>query len=302
MSLPTSVRPVPDFVPFPVDAVPQSPRPDIRPTSEPLFVLDDRAAEYRREKERELSRPWGCLLSDDADPSAVTEAIERLAHHAEPSGGARRELSEGSGGGADASESTSDQPSTAFDSPLSAGRALALSIQEDLVLMRGATFEAGWVAFPSRWDPASVVGRTFAEMHRPVPGAARLESAETQLVSALVSKGPFERFVWTLTTDPSLSQHPNLAKEDDDGPIHFRVERQVTFPMPGLGRFWFLIRVFVEPLAGIVSTPERAERLRNALERMPSEMRAYKRLERLVPRAIGELRVLGGVAVPVSAD
>jgi hypothetical protein len=64
-----------------------------------------------------------------------------------------------------------------------------------------------------------------------------------------------------------------------DGPeLYFRVERQTTLPVADLRRAWFLIRVYVAPLAAVAHTAERRRRLASSLATMPPETLAYKRL------------------------
>jgi len=94
------------------------------------------------------------------------------------------------------------------------------------------------------------------------------------------------RYVWGLTFDPNLCQHPSLPRWDDGETIFFRTERQVTLPMPGLDRSWFLIRVYNAPLETVLKSPGRKEQLREALQSMSSEHIAYKHMQKVIPRAL----------------
>jgi hypothetical protein len=167
---------------------------------------------------------------------------------------------------------------------------IALSLQEDLVIVRGA-FDARaeliHVCFPSRWDPREKIGRSFMAVHEPVADNAALIAASRQVSRAMVTNGPFVRYVWSLTTDPRLEQHPEDAKiEPDDAvsddpdvlasQVFFRVERQTTFPMPDLDRALFTIRVYMQPLTDAVREPSRRARLAAAMREMSPALSDYK--------------------------
>jgi len=176
--------------------------------------------------------------------------------------------------------------------------ALALTLQEDLVLMeQGAdgTVRAALlqVSFPSAWDPAGKVGQDLFGLHAPVADNTQLQSAAARLASALVSKGPFVRWVWTVTADPRWRAWPPLrapAAEPVDrqdlasaladpvtAPLFFRLERQVTMPL-GQGYGLFLIRVQLRPLVEVLAQPGRRELLQASLRSMSDAMVRYKNL------------------------
>jgi len=158
--------------------------------------------------------------------------------------------------------------------------ALAMSLQEDLVLMERtaeATVRAALlhVSFPSAWDPVTKLGQDLVALHAPVAG------------NALVDKGPFVRWVWTVTADcrwrawpPSSSGsrcepgrgNADVASRPD---LYFRVERQTTMPL-GDGYGLFLIRV--RPLDEVLAMGGRRELLEAALIFMSEEMIRYKNL------------------------
>jgi hypothetical protein len=166
--------------------------------------------------------------------------------------------------------------------------ALALSVQEDLVVMRltarGDEAEALAVCFPSRWDPAEKLGLGFAAIHRPVAHSEALVAAAPRVMQALVNKGPFVRYLWSLTPSPQLSLHPALVAGDTDTDLAaealtFRVERQTTYALPELARVLFTIRTYTAPLAQVATTPERKRVLAEAIRSMDDELLAYKGLE-----------------------
>ena len=165
--------------------------------------------------------------------------------------------------------------------------ALALSLQEDLVLMeqgadgavRAALLQ---VAFPSAWDPAAKAGQDLLGLHAPVADNAPLQAAAARLGSALVSKGPFVRWVWTVTADSRWRAWPPMPLPRDPQelaalPLHFRLERQTTMPL-GDGYGLFLIRVQVRPLDEVLSQPGRLALLQASLRSMSDAMVRYKNL------------------------
>ena len=176
--------------------------------------------------------------------------------------------------------------------------ALALSVQEDLVLMeqgadgvvRAALLQ---VAFPSAWDPATKVGQDLFALHAPVADNAQLQAAAARLATALVSKGPFVRWVWTVTADPRWRAWPPLQpaaavrRTAADAPLHFRLERQTTMPL-GEGYGLFLIRVQVRPLDEVLSQPGRLGLLQASLRSMSDAMVRYKNLGAVRQRACSD--------------
>lgn len=164
--------------------------------------------------------------------------------------------------------------------------ALHSHVQEDFALLHRGPDDLGealclFVAMPSGWRPERLAGASFATIHRPVPGFADIDPAARSMVRAMVERGPYVRFVWTLCGDEELDHHPdaglrkewNLATE-----VFLRVERQVTVPFPDCGAALFLIRTYVRPIAHL--EPAQRDTLCIALRNMPDEVAAYKGLLR----------------------
>lgn len=256
-------------VPFPVSPD-QRVRPDLLRLEGPAFQLDSEYPRYLQAKREQFLLPWTSLEAGWADPVGVQAALAYLANHL--------------------AEEHPEHYQTHFDLlgevEKDVALALALSVQEDLVLMHGTRLEAAWVCFPSRWDPAQKVGKSFAEIHQPVPHSQKLQSAQHNVARAMSQKGPYVRYVWGLSYDPNLCQHPSLPRWEQGQTLYFRTERQVTLPIPELERSWFLIRVYNVPLQEVLTTPERKELLAQALRTMPPEHIAYKHMEHLIPRAL----------------
>ena len=256
-------------VPFPV-STDHRVRPDLVRLEGSVFKLDLEYPKYLRAKLEAFDQPWSNLRADSAAPIAVEAALEQLANllSLELPQHYKTHLDE-------LSETAKDL-----------GQTLALCVQEDLVLMRGHVLEAAWVCLPSRWNPAEKVGRSFAEIHQPVPHSQKLQTAQVNLTKAMSQKGPYVRYVWGLTYDPNLCQHPSLPRWNEGDTIFFRTERQVTVPLADLGRSWFLIRVYNVPLRQVLTTLERKQRLTEALRTMPPEHIAYKHMGSIIPRVL----------------
>jgi hypothetical protein len=178
--------------------------------------------------------------------------------------------------------------------------AVSLALQEDLVLMGwpgegpigsrddpaaagGLVALAGSVVSPSGWDPAQRIGQPLADLHAPVADGERLRQASLALSRAMVEKGPYVRYVWTLAQhasparwpgDPILRTEPRADLSD----LWLRAERQVTLPLPRAGASLFLIRVLLEPLVQAAADVSRRDRLVASLRSMSEAVVAYKHI------------------------
>ena len=233
------------------------------------FRLDSDFLTYQKQKFELLkSRAERCRCLQTNDPNGLRIALERT-----------RDLF------------ASEYPKFVPNIPESAtleefADAVALCMQEDFVIVQNlleARAELIHVCFPSRWDPREKIGQSFAEVHMPVADSAALVKASQSVARAMVTKGPFVRFVWALTSNPKLDQHPemvwdekNFSPEELVSRAFMRFERQTTYPMPDLERALFTIRVYMQPLTEAVNTPERRARLGAAMGSMTSEVMRYK--------------------------
>lgn len=151
---------------------------------------------------------------------------------------------------------------------------VARSIPEDLLVHvvsgKRDWMAAGHVCFPSHWDPLGKVGRTWREIHAPVPMDL---SSSSRIVRAMVFSGPFERFVWSVVYDDRYGFHPSreFSSFSPDGVVLVKVERQVTVPFPDLECCLFILRQY------LVRDYDR-ESLARAIEGMTPDQRAYKGL------------------------
>lgn len=250
----------------------------------PLFVRDPQAAAYAERKRASLQQHRARGQIGEADPAvlrAIAEAYEWQ---------------------------------TGIALPAEAD-ALALGLQEDFVVLHDEPDgEAGErlamrtrflsVCFPSNWAPAEKLGLDFAAIHAPVADNALLQASGQGIVDMAFRQASMLRFVWLLTPNGDLAQHPEtrrtrwedaVAQADASGQrlidqVFFRVERQTTLPLPALRRGVFFIRVMVCPLAAALGvSPGRAAELREALASMSEAVVAYRGMAAVRERLCVEL-------------
>lgn len=179
---------------------------------------------------------------------------------------------------------------------------LALAFEEDFAIVDSASARIPWVAvcLPSHWAPESKAGRHFAEVHAPVADNALLLAAGERLLKLVSGPDRWERFVWTVTRQPTLQAHPAHvprlpwpADADADtiaAMAWFRGERQTFIPLPELGQAVFTIHIGVQRLADAVREAGRAARLADALSTMSDAVLAYRGLSGARDRLVAWLR------------
>jgi len=166
---------------------------------------------------------------------------------------------------------------------------LSLAFEEDFAAIDGRTATIPWLAvcLPSRWAPQDKIGRHFAEVHAPVADADVLIAASASLARLVTGDDRWERFVWTISGDPRLDQHPRRggvewpATGSADALAErawFRSERQTFIPVPGRDLAVFTIHVESVPVADAVTGREAASRLHAALASMSPAVLDYRRL------------------------
>lgn len=130
------------------------------------------------------------------------------------------------------------------------------------------------VCFASHWKPEEKIGKSFEEIHQPVP--MNLKNSG-KLVRAAVSAGIFERFVWSVVHDERYNFHPRLpySKFDPLNPrVLVKVERQVTVAFPKQEFCLFVLRQYLIKDCSL-DKPLLAE----VIEKMTPDQKKYKGLE-----------------------
>jgi hypothetical protein len=179
---------------------------------------------------------------------------------------------------------------------------LALAFEEDFAVIDGASATIPWLAvcLPSRWAPEEKIGRHFAEVHAPVADNAMLVAASTSLARLVTGDERWERFVWTISADPRLHQHParggpdwpDASEADAEALVaqaSFRTEHQTFIPIPGSGMAIFTIHVDSLPLGEAVTSADAANRLHDAIASMSPAVLAYRRLDGVCDRLLSWL-------------
>ena len=158
---------------------------------------------------------------------------------------------------------------------------LALSCAEDIALLHRGALKAIAFAFPSGFRPTAKLGLDFASVHAPVADGDALRAASAGISAAMSRPGAcFERGVWTLTSLPTLSQHPDYPRPPAScmDEVYFRTEFQV---IQALGEAWagFSVRVSMTPWTEL-SDEDRA-RITASLATMSPATRSYKGLHEI---------------------
>lgn len=130
------------------------------------------------------------------------------------------------------------------------------------------------VCFASHWLPEEKIGKSFDEIHQPVP--MNLKNSK-KLVEAAIYGGMFERFVWSVIYEKRYNFHPRLPykKFDKNKPeIHVKIERQVTVGFPEYNFCLFILRQYL-----IEEKDLNKNALSNAIKNMTVDQKIYKSLE-----------------------
>lgn len=191
------------------------------------------------------------------------------------------------------------QNSLVFDSILSSRNLdqFVGQVQEDFVVVKVTDDGQGGlkdravylnVKLPSHWAPEEKLGLPFFEIHTVVPGFEPINRVAASMVSAMLNKGPWVRFVWGIQSDSRLDHHPECpdwylagggSAEAWTGQnyledVWVRNERQVLLGFPEHGLIAFTIRV------GLAHYPsldfESKVALERAIQTMSEPSKEYK--------------------------
>lgn len=154
---------------------------------------------------------------------------------------------------------------------------IAREVPEDFLIHRiegdGDWLSSAHVCFASHWRPEDKIGRSFDEIHQPVP--MNLKNSR-KIVQAMVHNGIFERFVWSVVHDERYNFHPRLEYSKfspDDPRVMIKVERQVTVGFSEHNFCLFILRQYLIREKDIDKV-----RLAEVIEAMTDEQRKYKGL------------------------
>jgi len=173
--------------------------------------------------------------------------------------------------------------------------AMACQIQEDLALVSLDENGKNWLSaihlcYPNYWGAQDKIGRDFASIHDPVAGIETINRNASNIVQAMIHKGPFVRFSWGLATDARLNHHPDAPSGEDaaewygrafdpaQGNLFLRVERQTIFGFPEINSALFTIRTYVSDCREIKKDQSKNAALRSAIHSMTEASLVYKGL------------------------
>lgn len=163
---------------------------------------------------------------------------------------------------------------------------IAMQLQEDIAVHSAFNgrdcLEATHICFPSSWRPEEKIGKPLSEIHASIPG---INLDNSYKIAELASKqGPFQRFVWSPIFEDKINFHPDLPKAEFNPKkpfIKVKVEKQITYPLPELGCFLFILRQYiVDPIL-----PD----LYKACAGMTDEQKKYKGIKDNFLQYLGKL-------------
>lgn len=159
---------------------------------------------------------------------------------------------------------------------------LALRLEEDVAVMHQGKLAAICFCFPSSFIPSERVGLPLSEIHKPVADGAQLVKSSPSIARVMCEQPTFRRWVWTITNNPNLSNHPStkiveLPQSIDD--LYFRVETQTTASIDQETSLFF-VKVDVVPLKDLW-TKENSQRIKNSINSMSDAVLTYKNLHQI---------------------
>ncbi len=164
----------------------------------------------------------------------------------------------------------------------------ARAVHEDLIVLHrrpeGWVMTAGVVCFPTRWSPATKIGRSMAQIHGPVPRYDTIAPAVDRLFDRLRPGSIVWRPNWSLVGQPDLRlpvedrQAPARLPDDPARSLWLRSERQTVRRLERHDdHIVFTVRVHRWPLGEVLSTIDTT--LAAELRSLPDDVATYKNLE-----------------------
>lgn len=155
---------------------------------------------------------------------------------------------------------------------------LALRLEEDVAVMHQGRLAAICFCFPSGFKPSERVGMMLSDIHKPVADGELLVRASPGIAKVMTEQPSFRRWVWTITVNPDLSNHPNNQKNlvpasiDD---LYFRYETQTTARVDKDTSLFF-VKIDVVPLKTVWN-----HRILDSVNSMSDAVLTYKNLHEI---------------------
>lgn len=160
---------------------------------------------------------------------------------------------------------------------------LAMFLEEDVAVLHKGQLAAICFCFPSGFVPAEKIGQNFYALHLPVADGQTLRASSDKVTQVISRKDAmFRRFVWTISSLGSLSQHPAYERpvpnSIDD--LYFRTETQTTV---GLGDdvCLFFVKVDMHPLSQLWSDQTKRASIQASINSMTEDTLTYKNLHHI---------------------
>jgi hypothetical protein len=155
---------------------------------------------------------------------------------------------------------------------------LALRLEEDVAVMHQGKLAAICFCFPSSFIPSQRVGLALSDIHKPVADGAQLVKSSPSIARVMCEQSSFRRWVWTITNNSGLSNHPStkiveLPNTIDE--LYFRVETQTTAAVDEHTSLFF-VKVDVVPLKEVW-----CQQISNSLDSMSDAVLTYKNLHHI---------------------
>lgn len=155
---------------------------------------------------------------------------------------------------------------------------LALRLEEDIAVMYQGRLAAICFCFPSGFKPAERVGMLLGDIHKPVADGEMLVRASPGIARVMCEQPSFRRYVWTITANPDLSNHPDNHKNTipvsiDD--LYFRYETQTTARVDDDTSLFF-VKVDVVPLRNVWN-----QKILDSINSMSDAVLEYKNLHHI---------------------
>jgi hypothetical protein len=155
---------------------------------------------------------------------------------------------------------------------------LALRLEEDIAVMYQGRLAAICFCFPSGFKPAERVGMLLGDIHKPVADGDMLVRASPGITRVMCEQPSFRRYVWTITANPELSNHPDNHKNTipagiDD--LYFRYETQTTARVDDDTSLFF-VKVDVVPLRNVWN-----QKILDSINSMSDSVLTYKNLHHI---------------------
>lgn len=159
---------------------------------------------------------------------------------------------------------------------------LALTREEDVAVMYQGRLAAICFCFPSSFIPSERVGLSLSKIHEHVADGEKLVRASDKIAETMCQQPSFRRWVWTITNNPNLSNHPSTRPTIQPSSIkdlYFRVETQTTASV-NQNTSLFFVKVDVIPLVDIWNK-QNAEAIKNSIDSMSDAVLSYKNLHQI---------------------